>query len=111
MAKQSRPDLLFVVSLLASKVDNTSRDDYEALKRVLDYISCTKDECLQLCGKGDLKFVVYADASHGLHKEMRGHTGIIMQLCGSTVYASSKKQKLNSLSSTESENKPNRSIL
>eukprot|EP00978_Attheya_sp_CCMP212_P009276 scaffold21935_cov53-Attheya_sp.AAC.4 len=48
-----------------------------------------------------LKF--WVDASYAVHLDMKSHTGGVLSLGKGAVYAVSKKQKLNVISSTESE--------
>ena len=43
------------------------------------------------------------DASFAVHEDMKSRTGIYMRLGSSTVYAASKKQKINTYSTTQSE--------
>jgi hypothetical protein len=43
------------------------------------------------------------DASHGVHADCKGHTGAGMTLGNGAVMSSSRKQKINTRSSTESE--------
>ena len=43
------------------------------------------------------------DASHGVHDDVRGHTGVVVTIGGSVVWSRSSRQKINTKSSTESE--------
>jgi hypothetical protein len=45
----------------------------------------------------------WVDASYGVHHDMKSHTGGVMSMGTGAVYAVSKKQKLNTKSSTEAE--------
>jgi hypothetical protein len=102
-SKRARPDLLFAVSVLCTKVQSVTNKDYEAMERLMNYIYCSKDQNLTLyCGE-DLKYRVWVDAAYGIHGNYRSHTGIVIKLGGAVVYACSRKQKLNTLSSTESQ--------
>eukprot|EP00978_Attheya_sp_CCMP212_P047722 scaffold424725_cov134-Attheya_sp.AAC.3 len=45
----------------------------------------------------------WVDASYAVRLDMKSHTGSVLSLGKGAVYAASKKQKLNVISSTESE--------
>jgi len=45
----------------------------------------------------------YIDGAHAVHHDMRGHTGAVMTFGKEAVYSSSSKQKINTMSSTETE--------
>jgi hypothetical protein len=45
----------------------------------------------------------WVDGSFAVHPDMKSHTGAVMSICKGTQYASSKRQKLNTRSSTEAE--------
>ena len=46
---------------------------------------------------------IFADASHAIHRDMKGHNGVIIQLGDASVFHKSCKQKMNCKSSTEAE--------
>ena len=75
----------------------------EKLKRKLEYLKGTSNLCLRL--KADNLQVVkwYVDASFAVHPDYRSHTGAAMTLDEGSIIAMSKKQKLNTRSSTEAE--------
>ena len=54
-------------------------------------------------GRDGIDFEVYADASHAVHADAKGHSGSIKRIGRATVYASSTTQKVISRSSFESE--------
>jgi hypothetical protein len=55
-------------------------------------------------GRENLNVVKWwVDASYGVHLDMRSHTGQAMSMGTGAVYSTSKKQKLNTKSSTEAE--------
>ena len=45
----------------------------------------------------------YADSAHMLNSDIKGHTGAFVTIGGGAILAKSKKQRLNSSSSCESE--------
>ena len=71
--------------------------------RILEYLKGTSKLCLKL--KADNLQVVkwYVDASFTVHPDYRSHTGAVMTLGEGSIIAMSKKQKLNTRSSTEAE--------
>ena len=75
----------------------------EETKKMLEYLKGTSKLCLKL--KADNLQVVkwYVDASFAVHPDYRSHTGAVMTLGEGSIIAMSKKQKLNSRSSTEAE--------
>ena len=70
---------------------------------MLEYLRGTSKLCLKL--KADNLQVVrwYVDASFAVHPDYRSHTGAVMTLGERSIIAMSKKQKLNTRSSTEVE--------
>ncbi len=69
----------------------------------MKYLNGTKKLCLTL--KADNLRVVkwYVDASFALHPNFKSHTGAIMTFDGGRVQSISRKQKLNTKSSTDAE--------
>ena len=103
VGKRARPDILVPISFLTSRVTTADLDDWKKLKRLLCYLLCTIDLPLIL-GIDDLCVVhTWVDASFATHHDMRSHTGGVISMGKGALYASSKRQKLNTKSSTESE--------
>ena len=50
-----------------------------------------------------LKLKTWVDASHAVHEDMRGHTGVCMSFGVGIIHGKASKQKLNTKSTTESE--------
>ena len=101
LARLCRNDILFAVTYMSTKVKQSTIKDMNKLDHILKYLNFTKEmktrykpENLQLYG--------YIDASYGLHDDTKGQTGI-MGPTGAPVFCKSRKQKLVSRSSTESE--------
>ena len=75
----------------------------EKLKRVLSYLSATRDD-VRIIGCDDMNSLfTWVDASYAVHHNMRSHTGGAMSLGWGTIHNKSTKQKLNTKSSTEAE--------
>jgi len=102
IARMSRYDIMWIVNYLATKSACPSMKYWEAAKRVLRYLKGTLQYHLVLIGS-DLTVDIMADASHALHDDSKGHSGIQVRMGGNVVYCISGKQKVNTISSTETE--------
>ena len=110
LAYRTRPDLLTVVSYLATRVLHNDPRDMEALIRLIGYIQYTKDKVLRLSPTG-LKIFCWTDASYGNHFGGRGHSGILISMSHDEIenkssgflYAMSSKQKHVAQSTAEAE--------
>mmetsp|Transcript_51838 Transcript_51838/g.58801 ORF Transcript_51838/g.58801 Transcript_51838/m.58801 type:complete len:314 (+) Transcript_51838:3-944(+) len=78
-------------------------DDYKKLQRVMAYLYATLYLPLILGVDGSGNIYWYKDGAHAVHADMKGHTGLVMTLGCGAVLSASWKQKINSLSSTETE--------
>jgi hypothetical protein len=104
VARFSRPDLLFTVSFLATRMATPMKSDMRAAERALMYLSATKDYALHLGGTDPPIFTVAVDASHSIHCDSgRGHGCMVIKCGGKVVYVRSFKLRHQTLSSTESE--------
>jgi hypothetical protein len=104
LARLCRNDILFSIAALSTKTANPTVNDMEKLDHVLKYLNGTKD--LKMKYQPDsLQLYAYIDASYALHNDAKGQSGVIITLgkTGPPVFCKSKKQKLVSRSSTESE--------
>ncbi len=100
---RARPDIQLAVNFLTTRVKNPDEDDWKKLKRVISYLSGTRDLYLTIRMDDSKTIKWYADASYAVHKDYRSHTGGIMTLGEGAVISRSNKQKLNTKSSTEAE--------
>jgi hypothetical protein len=103
VSKRGRPDIQVPISFLTSRVTKADTDDWRKLKRVLQYLKGTIDMPLTLSIDNLSIVKTWVDAAFGVHADMRSHTGGTIMLGKGTFYASSKKQKMNTKSSTEAE--------
>ena len=103
LAKRVRPDILLVISHLASKVTKPSVNDLATLERVYRYLNDSRDLRLRVKKNVDVSFEVFIDASFGLHADGTSRSGIMLVSCGTVVGAYSQRQKIVTKSSTESE--------
>ncbi|CAJ1952107.1 unnamed protein product [Cylindrotheca closterium] len=77
LTKRARLDMHPTVAILASRVQNPNQSDWHKLW--------------------------FVDASFAVHPDFKSHTGGVMTMGGGAMQAMSKKQKLNSRSSTHAE--------
>lgn len=103
LTKRSRPDIQPVVAFLCTRVQKPTSYDWAKLMKMMDFLVRTKEDCLTLAADGSRKIIWSIDAAFAVHYDMRSHTGITSTLGKGSVYSASKKQKLNTRSSTEAE--------
>jgi hypothetical protein len=103
LSKRTRPDLQTPVSFLATRVKSTDVDDWKKLGRCLRFLCDTKSNphVLEANGTGIIRW--WVDASFAVHPDMKSHTGAVMSMGKGCVYAVSRRQRLNTTSSTEAE--------
>jgi hypothetical protein len=99
----ARKDIQLAVSFLTTKVKQPDEDDWNKLKRLLTYIRGTIYMPLILRANSLSIIKWWVDASYATHGDCRGHTGAMMSLGRGSIIGMSKKQKLNTKSSTECE--------
>ena len=100
---RARPDILLAVSFLTSRVKKPDTDDWGKLVRLILYIKCTLELLLRLSADNLRIQKWWIDASFGTRDNFKSHTGGCMSLGAGAIISVSKKQKLNTKSSTEAE--------
>jgi hypothetical protein len=103
LARFTRPDILMPTTYLATKSANPTQNDFNKAAKVLSYIIGTKSKMLYFKSNANLHLQIYADAAHMLHKDVKGHGGILGTLGSAPIFVKSFKFKLVTRSSTESE--------
>ena len=103
LCKRARPDLQTAVAFLCTRVKSCDEDDYKKLIRMLQFLRATKDDYLTLSATSLHNVRWWVDASYAVHPDMKSHTGGAMSLGMGVIYGTSKRQKLNTKSSTEAE--------
>lgn len=106
LARMSRPDILMCTSYLATKSQNPTVKDYDNVCQILRYIRGTVHTGMifNLSSRKDPpKINIFTDASHLLHEDGKGHTGIVITLGEAVICTRSVKQKVQARSSTEAE--------
>ena len=103
LCKRARPDLQTAVAFLCTRVQSCDEDDYKKLTRMLQFLRATKDDFLTLSATSLHHVRWWVDASYAVHPDMKSHTGGALSLGSGVIYGTSKRQKLNTKSSTEAE--------
>jgi hypothetical protein len=103
LCKRGRPDIQTAIAFLCTRVKAPTRHDYNKLSRVIKYLRNTKELVLTLSADNLNIIKWWVDASYAVHHDMKSHTGGVMSMGTGATYSTSKKQKLNTKSSTEAE--------
>eukprot|EP00956_Cyclotella_meneghiniana_P014156 scaffold21075_cov96-Cyclotella_meneghiniana.AAC.1 len=103
LSGRARRDIQTAVAFLTTRVKRPDNDDWGKVKRVLQYLKGTINMPLNLT-IDNLQFTKWqVDSSHGTHDDCKGHTGAGMTLGKGAISSFSRKQKINTRSSTETE--------
>jgi hypothetical protein len=104
LAQYTRPDLLFSMSIAAQQCSKPTRKSLRLVQRILKYLAVTRGYGVTY-SKGKVILFAHADAAHNCYTDAKGHYGYTFSLGENdgTFFAVSKKLKLVTLSSTESE--------
>ena len=96
-------DIQTTVAFLTKRVKSPGEDDWGKLKRVLKYLNGTRHLHLKLSIDSLSSIKWYIDESHQIQDDCQGHTGSMMTLGSGAISSTSRKQKINTKSSTETE--------
>ena len=104
----SRPDISTALSYAATKNSNPTKEDFNELLLVVDYLWQTKEKGLILHPTQErnspLKLICHVDASYLAHPDAKSHTGYCLSFGKfGSFYSKSSKQKLVATSSTHAE--------
>ena len=101
--KRARPDIHMAIAVMCTRVKSPNQDDWNKLVRLMRYCNGTRQEKLILSAD-DLHVIKwYVDSSFAVHSDYKSHTGAVMSYGGGAIQSISRKQKLNTRSSTEAE--------
>lgn len=99
----TRPDIAYAVSFLSQYNNFYDETHWKHLKRVLKYLSKTKDYGLKYV-EGNSSLIGFVDADWASCSiDRKSYTGYIFKLSGSAISYECRKQKTVALSSTEAE--------
>jgi hypothetical protein len=104
LAINTRPDLLYTLSQLASKCSSPTMGDWRRVIRVLNYVNVTTDLGLRFV-PGKIFVHGYVDSSYNQYENGKGSFGYSFFLGkdDAAFYSVSKRMKVQPLSSTEAE--------
>ena len=105
LCKRARPDIQPTIAVLCTRVKGPNEADWQKLIRLMKYLNGTRKMRLTLSANNLHCIKWYVDASFAVHPDFKSHTGATMSYGdGSGATQSiSRKQKLNTKSSTEAE--------
>jgi hypothetical protein len=89
LCKRARPDVQTPIAFLCTRVSQPDVDDMKKLKRVVCYLRSTKQLALTLEADNLQMIKWWVDASFGVHRDMRSHTGGTMSLGKGSIYSTS----------------------
>lgn len=100
----TRPDLMYVVSLLSRFMEAPTVLHHQALKRVFRYLKGTTELGIFYKNSGNESLIGYSDSDYaGDLDDRKSTSGYIFKMSSGAVAWSSKKQPVVSLSTTEAE--------
>ena len=101
--KRARPDIHTAIAILCTRVKAPNQDDRRKLIDLLKYLNGTRNDKLILSAD-DLHVIKwFVDAAFAVHPDFKSHTGGGMTYGKGIIQSQSRKQKLNTKSSTEAE--------
>ena len=105
IAANARPDILFPVSYLTTRVGKYTESDQLVARRILQYLHGTSDRIMTLCIPDTRKITIslFADSSFHTHSDGKSHSGACISMGSGYVCWKSSKQSLTTKSSTEAE--------
>jgi hypothetical protein len=105
LCKHARPDIQSTIAVLCMRVKGPNEADWAKLVRLMKYLNGMREFKLTLSADNLRCIKWYVDASFAVHPDYKSHTGATMPYGdgGGAVQSISRKQKLNTKSSTESE--------
>jgi len=103
LGKRARPDIQPTIAVLCSRVKEPRVGDWEKLRRLMEYLNNTRTDVLTLSADDIRVLKWYVDASFAVHPDFKSHTGGVLMVGQGAIQSVSRKQKLNTTSSTTAE--------
>jgi hypothetical protein len=103
LATQTRPDISFTVGMLGCAMAAPSAQDVVVVKRLMRYLSGTRDYGLVLSGTGESTLIAYLDADWCGDVDRKSTSGALHYFGEDLVHWTSKKQGGVALSTAEAE--------
>jgi hypothetical protein len=103
LANQGRPDIQPTIAFLCTRVKDSTVNDWSKLTHMMRYLYNTQ-ELVRTLSADDLSVMKwYVDTSFAVHPDYKSHTGMTMTMGSGAIETISRKQKLNTRSSTHAE--------
>jgi hypothetical protein len=102
-AAHTRTDIPFTVGMLGRAMAAPSSQDVVAVKRLMRYLSGTRDYGLVLSGTGDSTLIAYSNADWGGDVDRKSTSGALLYFGENLVHWTSKKQGCVALSTAKAE--------
>lgn len=100
----TRPDLMFVVSLISRFMSNPTQLHFAAIKRIMRYLKGTMEYGIWYKKEERAELVGYTDSDYaGDVEDSKSTSGYVFMMSGGAVAWSSRKQPIVTLSTTEVE--------
>ena len=101
--KRARPDIHTATIAMTTRVNNPKEDDWKRLTRMMRYINGTLKDKMILSADDLHVLKWHVDSAFAVHPDFKSHTGGGLTFGVGTPITQSRKQKLNTRSSTEAE--------
>jgi hypothetical protein len=102
LCKRARPDTQTAIAGLCTRVKEPTQDDWRKLLRYMRYLNGSRDDELILSADDLHVLKWYVDVGFAIHANFKSHTGGALTFGQGCPYGTSRKQKLNTRSSTDS---------
>ena len=103
VSKRGRPDIQPAIAGLCTRVKEPDESDWSKLVRLMKFLNKTRKRVLTLHADSLHVIKWYVDASFAVHPDFKSHTGAVMTMGQGGMINISRKQKLNTKSSTDAE--------
>ena len=103
LAKRVRHDIGLAVAFLTTRIREPDIDDWKKLTRTIRYLQGTSNMKLTLEASQIPVSKWWIDASHAVHSTCRSHMGAAVTIGKGAIMSYSRKQRINTRSSTVSE--------
>ena len=103
LSERARPDIQQAVAFLTTRISKSTEEDYKKLGRIIRYLRGEPSLPLTLQCNNVHVIKWWIDASVGVHQDLKSQTGATVLMGKGSACSASKRQKLNTRSSTEAE--------
>ena len=103
VSQRCRLDINTAIAFLSTRVSQPTEQDWLKLKRVLEFLNGTVKDTLTLGAESLDHLLNFVDVSFAVHSDMRSHSGGAASFGRGVFMPMSRKQRINTGSSTEGE--------